>query len=67
MEIKIIKNENFIYKVEEDETLLDICSKFKILESKIIKDNNLNNNVVKQGDLLYIEQVNNNIYFQKIL
>ena len=52
MEIKIIKNKNFIYKVKENETLLDISNKFKVLESKLMLDNSLTSKTLLKGDLL---------------
>lgn len=62
MEIKLIKNESFIYKVNENESLLDISNKFKISESKLMKENNLTDKNLEKGDLLFIENENNFLY-----
>lgn len=67
MEIKILKNKNFIYKVKENETLKDISNKFKILESKIMLDNCLTSKTVLNGDLLYIACQNSVLYVVKPL
>ncbi len=67
MEIKIIKNKNFIYKVKENETLLDISNKFKVLESKLMLDNSLTSKTLLKGDLLYISTQNALIYVVKPL
>lgn len=67
MEIKIIKNKNFIYRVKEGETLLDISNKFKILESKLMEDNSLTSKTLLKGDLLYISCQNALIYVVKPL
>ena len=66
MEIKILKNKNFIYKVD-NETLMDIVNKFKTNEAKIISDNKLTNKDIEKGDVLYIENENNLIYTVKPL
>ena len=36
MEIKKVANKDFIYKVQEKETIKDICLKFKILENNLV-------------------------------
>jgi len=65
MEIKVIKNKNFIYKVKNGETLNDISNKFKVIESKLIEDNNLVSKTLIEGDLLYISCQNALIYVVK--
>lgn len=67
MEIKILKNKNFIYKVKENETLKDISNKFKVLESSLINDNNLTSKTLMKGDLLFIKSQNSLIYVVKPL
>ena len=67
MEIKIIKNKNFIYKVKQNETLLDVSNKFKVLESELMNDNCLTNKTLLKGDLLYISSQNALIYVVKPL
>jgi len=67
MIIKTLQNKNFLYKVIEGESLLDIANKFKVNEAKIIKDNNLLSKSIEFGDVLYIESENNLIYIVKPL
>lgn len=67
MEIKVIKNKNFVYKIKENETLKDVSNKFKILESKLIEDNALSSSELLMGDLLYISCENAHIYVVKPL
>lgn len=67
MEIKVIKNKNFIYKVKEGDTLLSVSNKFKILESTLIEDNCLQSSEILKGDLLYISCENAFIYVVKPL
>lgn len=67
MEIKVIKNKNFIYKVKKNDTLLSVSTKFKTLESKLIEDNCLQSNEIMEGDLLYISCENAYIYVVKPL
>lgn len=67
MEIKIIKNKNFVYKVKDNETIQSISNKFKILESKLIEDNALSSSELMKGDLLYISCENAHIYVVKPL
>lgn len=67
MEIKILKNKAFLYKVRENETLLDVSNKFNILESQIINENNLSSKNLLAGDLLYISMQNTRIYVVKPL
>ena len=67
MEIKVIKNKNFIYKVKNGETLQDISNKFKVLESTLMQENNLTSKTLLNGDLLYISCQNALIYIVKPL
>ncbi len=67
MEIKLIKNKNFLYVVKENETLKDVSNKFKILESKLIEDNCLSSSEILKGDVLYISCENAHIYVVKPL
>lgn len=62
MEIKIVKNKNFLYKVKEGETLLSISNKFKILEKTLIEENHLASNQLLKGDCLFISCENAQIY-----
>ncbi len=62
MEIKLIKNKNFIYKVQKNESLKDVCNKFKVLEKTLIEDNALSSCEIMQGDLLYIREENTYIH-----
>jgi len=67
MDIKILKNKNFIYKAQENENLTNISNKFKINEAKLIHDNKLISKVIEKGDVLFIENENNIIYTVKPL
>lgn len=67
MEIKVVKNKNFIYKVKQGDTLLSVSNKFKVLESSLIEDNCLVSNELLEGDLLYISCENAYIYVVKPL
>lgn len=67
MEIKLVKNKDFIYRVEQNENLITIANKFKIPESRIVFENNLTSKELKQGDLLYISCENSHIYVVKPL
>ena len=67
MEIKLMKNKNFIYKVKKEETLTTIANKFKVLERDLIIDNNLSSTMLEEGDVLYISGENTLIYVVKPL
>lgn len=67
MEIKILKNKNFIYKVKAGESLTDVSNKFNILENQIISDNNLSSRNLLEGDLLFISNQNTQTYIVKPL
>lgn len=67
MEIKKVANKDFIYKVQEKETIKDICLKFKILENNLVRENNLTNKSLQAGDLLYISCENNLLHIVKPL
>jgi len=67
MDIKILMNKNFLYKVKKDETLNDIATQFKTSETILINCNKLADNELEEGDILYIENENNFIYTVKPL
>ncbi len=50
----------FFYRVTKLDTVLSISTKFKIPPSKIIKDNLLEEEI-SEGDLLYLEELDGNI------
>lgn len=67
MEITLLKNKNFIYKVQKDETLQSIANKFKMTESKLIQDNCLSAKKLEEGDILCILEENTCVYTVKPL
>ncbi|MBE5746185.1 MAG: LysM peptidoglycan-binding domain-containing protein [Clostridiales bacterium] len=67
MEIEILENKDFFYKVKKQDTLNSVSNMFKISEGQIIKDNNLNSKLLEEGDVLYIKEENNFLYSVKPL
>ena len=66
-EIKQSKLVDIIYFVKNGDTLSSISSKFNIDESQIIQDNNMQNNKVEEGDILWIRKKNSATYIVKPL
>ena len=65
MNIILLKNENFIYKVKNGQTLKDVCNLFKISKSQLINDNNLTTEELSEGDCLFIREENKMQYVVK--
>ena len=65
--MELIKNKDFIYRVKKGDSLQKISNKFNVMESKIIKDNNLTDKNIEEGDVLYIEEENSFTYIVKPL
>lgn len=67
MEIKLLKNKDFLYKVKRGDTLQKISNQFNTTESKLISDNCLNDKNIEEGDVLYIAEENLYTYVVKPL
>lgn len=67
MNIKIVKNENFIYKVCKEENVKDIANKFKLSEGILIKENSLNSSILEEGDVIFVNSENKYFYTVKPL
>ena len=67
MDIKILKNKNFIYKVENNESLTTVANKFNMSSMKLLQDNLISEKHLEKGDILFIQSENFFIYTVKPL
>lgn len=54
----------FFYRVESGEGVLAVANKFKVAPTRLIKDNNLSEEI-ERGDMLYIEGGEGTLYTVK--
>lgn len=55
----------YIYKVKKDDSLKDICIKYSVFADDLLNSNNLEEEDIKEGVLLYISVPNGRRYVVK--